>query len=723
MNKLSITVLLSLFIISVWTSTKAQSSYWKKKIIGDQILYQLDEGLFKNELRFAPAETDLKTIEDGFLIELPSISGQMEPFRVYETPIFGKTADSSLIIFKTYTGVGDRNSNLKLKLEVSPYRISGYILDGKSTTWILNSTSDFLYSVEKKQQTLQDKLCISPESYSSITVQKNKSNFAGELYIYRLALTASGEYTQFWGDFNSTLAALVSTVNRMNAILERDLAIRFQLIDDIKFTIFDDPLNDPFELNGNQNVQNQQFLDRNVGSNNYDIGHLLMIDDVASGFGAIGSVCLDGQKGSGFSILPDPSDDHFIIDFLIHELGHQLGGNHTFSHCGNIGGGPIPVEPGSGSTVMAYGGLPFCEEDNFVNNSDDYFHSKSIEEIYNYTRNNAGNACPTIINFPNSKPEIKLSDQIYVIPAFTPFELSPMEVKDADGDTLSFSWEQVDQEVQLPLGQIVEGSPLFRSRPPVAFSTRAFPTLYDLIENKSQPEEKLPDFSGALKFRLTVRDNHFRGGGISWEEIELEVTDQAGPFRVISLSEPETWALGSTQTISWEVANTNQAPVGIQHVDIYFMLDSMGNENVLLAESIPNTGEAIVQIPDNLPTGKAYLKIKGHNSIFFDLSDAQVTLDRNTFSKEEVVEAKKIEIFPNPLNHQFYIKKLGNGFIGKTQLKLLDLLGRERWSTEFWMDSNLQSFELPESIGSGIYYLSIVFSDQTWTQNKLMVIR
>ena len=49
--------------------------------------------------------------------------------------------------------------------------------------------------------------------------------------------------------------------------------------------------------------------------------------------GCIGCVCVDGQKGSGITSPADaiPMGDNFDIDYVAHEVGHQMGGNHTFT--------------------------------------------------------------------------------------------------------------------------------------------------------------------------------------------------------------------------------------------------------------------------------------------------------------------------------------------------------------------------------------------------------
>ncbi|WP_213085141.1 reprolysin-like metallopeptidase, partial [Pseudoalteromonas sp. S980] len=64
---------------------------------------------------------------------------------------------------------------------------------------------------------------------------------------YRIAVATTGEYAQYHGGSkDKVMAALVTMVNRLNDVYERDLARRFELVADNDKLIFLDPEADPF---------------------------------------------------------------------------------------------------------------------------------------------------------------------------------------------------------------------------------------------------------------------------------------------------------------------------------------------------------------------------------------------------------------------------------------------------------------------------------------------
>jgi trimeric autotransporter adhesin len=125
----------------------------------------------------------------------------------------------------------------------------------------------------------------------------------------------------------------------------------------------------------------------------------------------------------------------------------------------------------------------------------------------------------------------------------------------------------------------------------------------------------------SLNFRLIVRDSRHDGGGIGSAATQLILAHGAGPFLVTSQSaEGTTWRAGSTETVTWDVAGTDAAPVSAANVRISLSLDGGWTYPHVLAESTPNDGTAQVVVP-NADTAEARVKIEAVGNVFFDVSD------------------------------------------------------------------------------------------------------
>ena len=124
------------------------------------------------------------------------------------------------------------------------------------------------------------------------------------------------------------------------------------------------------------------MLGQIIGAGNYDVGHI-MLGRAGGGVANLG-VIGGNKKAQGCTGLPTPVGDYMAVDYVAHEMGHQFAGNHTFNGTqsqllgGNRNAG-TSVEPGSGSSIMAYAGI--CEQDNLQPHSDPYWSQRSYDEI------------------------------------------------------------------------------------------------------------------------------------------------------------------------------------------------------------------------------------------------------------------------------------------------------------------------------------------------------
>ena len=448
------------------------------------------------------------------------------------------------------------------------------------------------------------------------------------LRTYRLANATTVEYTNYHGGTKSAgMAAVVTAVNRVTQVYEIELTVRMELVpdnDDLIFVGSDSYSNfDGFAMLS----QNQSVIDSMIGNGNYDIGHVFSTG--GGGVAYLGVVGESGFKARGVTGLSNPINDPFYIDYVAHEMGHQYGATHTFngdsSSCsGGNRTGSTAYEPGSGSTIMAYAGI--CGNDNLQGNSDPYFHSASLDQIISYldnsvpfagTRTATGNSVPVADAGPN-----------YTIPTETAYRLTG-SATDADGDLLTYNWEERDLGPQRDVNASDNGSsPIFRSWNATSSPTRYLPRLQNLVNNTTVRGEMLPTVArNNHRWRLTVRDNVAGGAAVDTDDMVITVVDNGGPFQVLSPnSGGVSWAGGDTETVTWDVAGTNSGTVNTPNVNIRLSTDGGFTYPILLASEVPNNGSYDITVP-SVTTSQGRVMVEGAGNIFFDISNANIQID------------------------------------------------------------------------------------------------
>ena len=446
---------------------------------------------------------------------------------------------------------------------------------------------------------------------------------------YVIAISAAGEYTQYHGGtVEAGLGAITTLLNRVNEVYQRDVAAEFQLASGNDTIIFTDAATDPF-FNGDDpsgsglsdvdvNMQ-VQAVAQTQGLGAFDIGHV--VNTGGGGLAGLGVLCT-ADKSAGMTGSSNPVGDAFFIDYVAHEIGHQFGADHTFNGTtGSCGGGNREAsqawEPGSGSSIMAYAGI--CGEEDLQANSLPYFHSKSIEQMRAHMA--TVSSCGTTQSLTNNAPQVAAGND-HVIPANTPFVLKGAGT-DLDNDALSYTWEQIDlgTESFSVASMVDDGSrPLFRFVAPTSVPERTLPSLPSLLTNTLAKGEAWPATNRELNFRLTARDGK---GGVSSDDMKIQVVNTGKAFALTSpLVTP--LAAGQTQTIDWDVAGTNAAPINCSKVDLYMTRDE-GVNWTLLAGGQPNSGSASVTIPAG-SDGTARLKVACSDNLFFAISPLKLSV-------------------------------------------------------------------------------------------------
>ncbi|MFG0307336.1 MAG: reprolysin-like metallopeptidase [Phycisphaerales bacterium JB040] len=609
-------------------SVQQQSPAWVRPT-GTPAFAELAPVLLRDRLDAAPSEFDNKP---ALVIEIPNPDGEFTEFAVVRSPVMHPDLQARYPEIQTYAGRAVDRTGETVRISMTPSGFAAQVL-GPGGAWYVDRYSRYdnaMYSSYRRPdvRTNDEWSCLftspdAPEAPDAPQHARSSAQPSGdELRTFRVAIGCTGEYTAFHGGtVPGALAAVVTALNRVNGIYEREFAIRMELVPNNDQVIYTNAGSDPYSNTnaGAMLSQNQSALDSVIGFANYDIGHVFSTG--GGGVAFLGAVCT-GSKAGGVTGLPSPIGDPFYVDYVAHEMGHQFGANHTFngltgSCSGGNRNGSTAFEPGSASTIMGYAGI--CGTDDLQLNSDPYFHSISYDEI-NALVSNA--SCAVTTPTGNSIPNVSAGPS-YTVPIGTPFELTASG-SDADpGDVLTYLWEQRNAGPARPLEYTDNGSsPLFRSFEPTTSPTRTFPRLANVLANADTDDEHVPGTNRTMNFRVTITDNALGGGGVASDQTIVQATTDAGPFLVTSHNQPGSHA--GTLEVTWDVARTDTGSVNTPLVDISLSTDGGQTYPHLLASGTPNDGSEFVAIP--VASASARIKVKGSGNAFFDVNNSDIAV-------------------------------------------------------------------------------------------------
>lgn len=633
------------------TSSSGKALLESKMQLPEKNLFELDVTALQTTLAKSPQR--FGKVKSTNIITLPNADGQLERFSVYENSNMDPTLQAKYPEIRSYIGIGIDNPTATAYFSMSPLGFKSMTLNAdKSASFIEPLSKDLkTYSVYKKadkKQNLSPFECkvidkIEPQVTSGANLRPNADD--ATLRTYRLALSVTGEYTVYFGGTKAqALAAMNATMTRVNGVFEKDFSVRMNLIANNDVLIYTNASTDPYSAastgaGGAWNTELQNNLTNTIGNAAYDVGHLFGASGGGGNAGCIGCICVDDtssttdkNKGSGYTSPGDgvPAGDNFDIDYVAHELGHQFGANHTFSHS-NEGTG-ANMEPGSGSTIMGYAGIT---SQDVQPHSDAYFHAFSVQQVTNNIKNKTcsvntatGNAIPTAA-----------AGSDFTIPKSTPFMLTGTGT-DANGDALTYIWEQFDNASSTQTGASSAASatktsgPTFRSYSPSTSPTRYFPQLSSVLAGATTTQgaeiavEALPSVARTMNFRFTVRDNRANGSANNSDDMIVTINGTAGPFAITSQGTATSYAGGTSQAVTWNVAGTTANGVNCANVDILWTTNNGASWTTLFAGT-PNDGTENVTIP-NTATTSGRIMVKGTNHIFFDINNANITVTAGT---------------------------------------------------------------------------------------------
>jgi len=640
---------------------------------GAPYFLQLDQQSFYLALTgAATAKNDLKAVF------FPDGDGTLTRYLVRETAVMHPELSSKYPQIASFTG-WSKDHQKKVRFSISHRGVQVMLIDlekGSNSFIQKESRESNRYVYRKGGAIPQHGFACRTPRMMGIPFQNHSKQGVVQRFVddqtlrkFRIAVSASGEYTTYHGGtVADALAAINATLTRVNEVFETDLGITLELIANNEDVIFIDPETDPYSGGLDLLLEVEGELDVTIGSENFDVGHLFHLDVDNGNAGGIGTVC-NSLKGRAFSAALIPETDLFDLDYVAHELGHQFGANHTWSFQSE--GTGVQAEPASGTTIMGYAGI--VDSNNVAPNGDDYYHYRSIQQISEYVQNQT---CSQDTELTNNVPTITENSD-YSIPAGTAFMLMGNATDSDVGDNLTYTWEQIDDGTvtQNTFGPDNPVGANFRSLPPSADPIRYFPRLSRVVSGQltqTNPSlnsawETVSTIGREMNFGLTVRDNAVGGGQVVSESVVVTVVDTGSPFRVTSQSQAALqYEAGAIMPISWDVANTNQAPVDATQVDVFLSTDGGLSFPIPLASAIPNTGNALVQLPGGTVSTSARIMITASNNIFFavnstdfEITASQIVLN---FDLPEVEVCKPDNVQVN-FTYETY-----NGFSGTTTL-------------------------------------------------------
>lgn len=356
------------------------------------------------------------------VVSVPTPAGGVERFEVEPTQVMAPGLAAAHPEIRTWAGHSLDHPGTTIALDVTPLGFHASVRGaGGQHAWYVDpaydargTTAHLSYEGSSLPQPVEEFLEAElPDAHDEAhgpaerRLARSAADGPVEQRVYRLALLSDPKYAEYFGSAN-VVAEKVTLINRVNQIYNDDLAINLQLIDGTEQLSLETraqavgangpcgakpcfDLADPEQgYPGDLQVCWPGTLDRMptvlgqlVGASAYDVGHVVL----GRNGGGVANLAAVGTatKGKGCTGLAEPVGDVFAVDYVAHELGHQFDGSHTFDGvegaCGR-GGQRMrraSVEPGSGSSVMAYAGI--CGLDDLQPHTDPYFSQRTISEI------------------------------------------------------------------------------------------------------------------------------------------------------------------------------------------------------------------------------------------------------------------------------------------------------------------------------------------------------
>ena len=718
--------------------------------------FSLDAVAFKQTLVNAK---DKFSKQPGVVVEFPNMNGEIEKFQVWENSNMEPSFQAMFPQIRAYVGKGITDKGATINFSVSPKGIQTILFRANSAAEFIEAydkeaTAYVLFDARNRtQKVFNCTTTDTPLDVDALLAANVTGKSSNALYkTMRLALSCTGEYAAAFGastagtaaDKALVLAAMNATMTRVNGVYEKDLSVHLNMIDNTSVIYYDgttDPYSDAANMT-NWNTELMNNLHTTLGDSAFDIGHMFGASGGGGNAGCIGCVCNNtlstgggattSYKGSGITSPGSglPQGDSFDIDYVAHEMGHQLGGNHsfTFSSEGTI----AQTEPGSGSTIMGYAGITSYD---VQAHSDPIF---SYKGIYQIQANLNTKTCPvaTSLSGIDATPVVNAGAD-YTIPVGTAFMLTGTATDADASDVMTYLWEQNDvgtaANASSEVLQTKTAGPNFRTFKPSTNKFRYFPQMGKILGGTLAVTtaglsnwESVSSVARTLNFTFTARDNHAGDGQTATDASIITVSTTGGAFSVSSQNTTGiSYAGNSTQTVTWVPGSTASAPFNSPTVDILlstnastaietFNATTPTSPNpttwTTIASGVTNNGSYVVTLPNvTANTTTCRFMVKAVGNVFLAVNSKNFTI--TPALANETFGLNNFSLYPNPNKGNFSVQ-FDSTSSNDIEITVHDIRGRNIFERTYpntgMFSQNLQL----DTVQSGVYLVTVKDGDK-----------
>jgi Metallo-peptidase family M12/Reprolysin family propeptide len=277
-------------------------------------------------------------------------------YRAEEVSEDGVSREIQMPAPNTYKGRVSGMPESTARFTLSENRLEGMIITGsesyfieperkyssmaRDSDYLLYRASDVRPDIRKTcGATLDEEIKLETSRLASSSSSGLSPEVFSPFKVVEIATEADFEYVSALGGSSATNSDILSVMNAVQGIYERDIGLTFSVVFQHTWATANDPYNTSGDIVGALN-EFTNYWNANFASQPRDVTHLWTGRDMGgpAGVGFVGVVCRDAAHSYGLSDLEQTAP--FRIGIPAHEIGHNL----NASHCDG--------QPGCDNTIM-----------------------------------------------------------------------------------------------------------------------------------------------------------------------------------------------------------------------------------------------------------------------------------------------------------------------------------------------------------------------------------